>query len=1781
MNEAVAHADEYRFGRTLYVGPETRVVRAAAPSGEPVILKLSQSAPPTSVQVGRIRHEAAVLATLAGIEGVARLRSTEEVSGHIALVLDDAGPWSLAQALRERVRLPVETALRIAHQVASALDRIHQAAIVHKDVKPQNLVVSQDLTRAVLVDFGLASRLAFEATNASIPEALEGTLAYISPEQTGRTARTLDGRADLYSLGVTLFEMLTGRRPFEESDPLAIVHAHLAVAPPAVEALGVVAPRAVSLLVSHLLAKAPEDRYQTAKGLAHDLELILGALERGERVDDFPLGQRDFSPKLRLPETLIGRDDEMRVVTESFLRAANGGVELLLVGGPSGIGKSALVRSVYQDIARQKTGLLLAGKHDELARSTPYVALSQAFGGLMSNIAASPRPTFDRWKGEFASALGANARVIADVVPELEWVTGELGPVPEVPTEMAYNRVKLTWLELVRAVTEASPPLVLFLDDMQWADASSLELLKVLLTDVGRARLLVIAAYRDDGVDAAHPLWSLVDVSKRAGVSIPRVHLEPLSESMVAKWLAVTLDTEPARVAPLADVLRRKTDGNPFFLGQLLLELTSRRMVHRDLETGTWHWELDAIAHAVTDDVAELMSRRLLELDSRTQQVLGVAACVGDTFSLSEMRVLTDSSTGLLTEALWPALVEGLIVPTGGDYREAHAIALSAPDSSSAPDARYQFVHDRVRQAFYSLIGTNQRAATHLRIGRRLQHAYEHSPGTEQAVLELVQHLNAGAAAIADVAEITALARLNLRAARAAKRAGSHALVSTLVEEAQRLLGATAWQDEPELSVELVLERIEAMYMLRDFTQVHQSAQTLLARPLPPIARLAAHELRVRAYLAAGNYAEGERVGLEALEEQGVFYPEDDGACVARALEDFAWIDAWLDEHPDGFSRMPGDDSPVHLLGDSIAAMTSVCAALGTRPALAARMSLHVVRRICERGSLTVIAPFLIAVTAQVRSAFLADYRGAIRWVREGRRAAERLESPLLAECVAFDGNFGGYEHHPESAKKHYDSALEIARASGSFQGTSWALVFELHYRQYWMGVPLRSVAEQERASRELMLRAGDAVGRHIFELTASVVSFLTSSEEPPRVDGDASWLSAGPAVFVAAGDGTAAELARIAEAHISLIFGAPERALEHAEQAERFRPGAFGVMPVTDIPVWRGLAAARCASTAAPERRLDLLAIIEDSLHRMRSLAEGCPQSFGHKLRLLEAERSRLYGQDAEAAAAYEDAIAQAHVEGFVHVEALAAQLCGDHHLTLGRRLSASHFLQRACDAYSRWDARRAVEYLRGRYVALLPALESPPAAATVRSTELLDTTAGAGTASGSATLDIETSIRSAQALASELSPERVVARLMDLVAKNAGAQRAALLLSEQSDDGHLQVVARLDVSRSEPMLTGLAQPLASCADISPAMTELARRSGQALVVADAARDPRAIGEDGVPYSDARSILVAPLIHQGRVAGVLYLEHLAPAAFTSERVTLVSMLASQAVVALENARLYAAQAAHAQQLEQEVAARTRELRVALERLQDELFEAAAYMRALLPRPIPSGGAIATDWLFVPTAELGGDAFDYFWIDERRVAFYVLDVCGHGVGSALLSLAALRAIRSGGLPDADLSDPASVLAALNTAFATSGDADRYFTMWYGVYDRVTLHLRYASAAHPAAVLLEPTTPTTSRVLELDAAGPMLAIAAESTFSCREVVVQPGSRLFLLTDGVFEVLRPDGTFLPYAQVIAQLDRARPRAEVLQAALDMAYSARASTTLDDDFSIVAVDFAARAE
>jgi len=861
----------YVVDRQIYEGRKSTVYRGTrSADGQPVVLKVLRDEYPSAHDLASFRSEYALSRDLveAGVSGIIEPLALQPHENALVMVLEDVRGVTLAEYAAYRSLDPAEF-LDVALRTARALAAVHGAGVVHKDIKPQNVIINRETREVRLTDFGVSTRLLGEAGDLVAPERLEGTLAYMAPEQTGRMNRAVDHRSDLYSLGITFFELLTGRRPFGARDPMALVHAHIARTPPSAATLNPSVPPLLAAIAARLLRKNARDRYQTAFGLIRDLERCQAALESDGAVGEFPLGQHDLSDRFQLPQALYGRDAEVAQLMAAFDRAAAGASEVLFVAGYSGVGKSRLVHEVKRSIPRTH-GMFVGGKIDQNQRGQPYSAFSQALAEFVRQVLTGDGDAVARWRSAILTAVGDQGALVLGVVPELERVIGPQPELGDLGSVEARNRFQEVFVDFVRALATPDHPLVLFLDDLQWADPASLALLQHLVTDPDLTSLLVIGAYRDNEVPDDHPLAVLVSELEAADAPVTRLGLEGLQSEDLTQLVADALRCAPDHARPLAELVHDKTGGNPFFVGQFLGVLDRGGLLR--IEDGTWAWDVGEIGRQdLTDNVVEMMGERIAELPADSARALQLAACIGARFHLRPLAAVLDLSLEESAAALWQALEQGLIVPADETCR---LVVPGVPIGDLDPG--YRFAHDRIQRAARDGLPADARAQAHLALGRTLLGDDDPS-GVGERAFEIADHARAAESLVTDPAERRRFAWTNLLAGTQAKFSAAFLPALGYLQAARSFLGEQLWSDPEGRSFELISELAEAEYLAGHHDVAEALFEQLLQQAGSALERARVHHSKVVLYGNQGRYGDSLDAAVAALAECGHKYPARPG----------------------------------------------------------------------------------------------------------------------------------------------------------------------------------------------------------------------------------------------------------------------------------------------------------------------------------------------------------------------------------------------------------------------------------------------------------------------------------------------------------------------------------------------------------------------------------------------------------------------------------------------------------------------------------------------------------------------------------------------------------------------------------------------------------------------------------------------------------------------------------------------------------------------------------------
>ncbi|HEX5751808.1 MAG TPA: AAA family ATPase [Archangium sp.] len=1462
--------------------------------GLPLILKTPVASSPGSRERERYQREFGILQRLRDVRGISRALACEQFQERPVLLLEEIEGIPLSELTGQPFN--VLRVLEMAISLASTLAGLHRRGIIHKDIKPSNIILTPS-GDTHLIDFGIASLQLVEHVDALQASFIEGTLAYMSPEQTGRMNRSVDYRTDFYSLGITLYELLTGSRPFQGRDPLEWFHAHMALAPqPPLERVKELPP-VLSAIVLKLLAKVAEERYQSAEGLRADLERCRDGLLRNE-PEDFPLGVHDVPTRFQLPQRLYGRDTQAAALLQSFERVARyGRPELVLVHGYSGIGKSSVVHELHKPVVRQR-GFFLSGKFDQFQQDIPYSTLSQALRALTQQLLSGTDEELTCWREQLHQTLEGHGQVLVDVVPQWELILGKQPPVPELPPVEAQHRFNRVFRRLLGVFATPEHPLVLFLDDLQWADLASLQLLQHLLTHPDAPPVLLLGAYRDNEVGPTHPLALTLEVVRKANAWVTDLPLEPLALEDVQRLVADTLPGAGADlIEPLAALAREKTGGNPFFLLQFLLTLNQDGLLARTSE-GSWRWDAEGVrARGYSDNVVDFMVGKLRQLPHGTQHLLRLAACVGNTFSPRILLVISHmAETAEVEKGLEPALQEGLLM--------------------SAGPGQYRFLHDRIQQAAHALIPEAQRKAVHLHIGRLLLASLSPEEVHEK-LFDVVGQLNAGAELLSEPEERHRVARLNAEAGGRAKASTAFRSAVVYLSTAFHLLPGDPWETAPALAFKLRRDQASCELMSGNAAEARRLLEELLPRARTRADMAAVYRLKSGIHLAAGEIHAATTCLVECLARMGLpISPHPTWEEVAAANDE---VQALLGERPISslidLPRMTDPDLEVVI---SVLSTLSAPASFFDRNLFI----LHLCRMVSLvlRHGMTEAAAYGFGWYGAVLGSAFGRYPEGDAFGQLACALVERYDLTAFRSRIIYLMAMITYWTRPLSGTlEPLRRGFQLALQGSEFQTACYCCINILTDR-FAVGHPLDEVYQESVARLAFVRKAGfqdvqhilHHIQRHVQDLRGVSRAFGSLSGE----DFDEESFEAGLSPQRMS---TMRCFYWILKMRSRYLSGAYAEAREAGARAAELSWAMLVQLQALDFHLYRALTLAASFGELSPEEQRQALETLRETQHRLAGWARNVPSTFRAPERMVFAELARLTGREKEALHAYEEAVQSAREHGFLQNAALANELAARYWRERQVPTIAEAYASKAREAYLRWGAHGKVRHLDAEWPSLATTASASDATfSDTSSTQLLDAL---------------TVVKAQQAISGEIVLERLAATLLRVAIENAGAQRGALLLPHGNT---LSVVAHSGaVPEGSPDETPLPWTVLS----------YVKRTREHVLIGDASQ-PHSFSSDAwLERGKARSLLCLPLLRQEEFRGMLYLENsLTTNAFTPARLSLLGQLASQAAISIENARLYAdVQRAESalrranDELERRVDERTRELRQA----QAQLVETA------------------------------------------------------------------------------------------------------------------------------------------------------------------------------------------------------------------------------------------------
>ena len=1509
----------YQVISQIYESANSQVYRAIREADcTSVIIKVLKQDYPTQIELTRYKQEYEITRNL-NLDGVIKAYSLENYQRTRAIILEDFGGLSLKTLMQRRFTL--SEFLTIAIAIVESLGQIHAANVIHKDINPSNIVYNLETQKLKIIDFGIATVLPRAQTPLKNPRVLEGTLAYISPEQTGRMNRSVDYRTDFYSLGVTFYELLANRLPFDTLDAIELVHCHIAKQPLPPHEINPEIPQALGRIILKLLAKNAEDRYQSAWGIKADLIMAQMQLQANGVIEEIVPGENDIYERFQISQKLYGREREIETLLAAFERVAKGEVkspslsiapEMILVAGSSGIGKSALVQEIYKPIT--KLGYFIGGKFDQIRRNIPYSAIVSAFQELVRQVLTESQSSLQQWREKILAFVGNSGQVIIDVIPEIELIIGKQQAVPLEAIE-SQNRFYLIFQNLFRVFAEAHP-LVIFLDDLQWADPASLKLIQTIVTKTGESAihpqyLFLIGTYRNNEVNPTHPLMMMIEAIKKERVKVNQIILEPLELEPIIQMIADTFHTETKAVKPLAEVVLQKTGGNPFFVNEFLNSLYVKNLIFFDSDRLSWRWDIPGIeAMNITDNVAALTIDKLKQLSASTQQVLQLAACVGANFQLDVLSIICEQSPGVIFEQLKPGIQLGLILPI-------------SELNSDLLIREYKFSHDRVQQAAYDLIDIERKQTIHLNIGRLLWKKTKPEELGDR-IFKIVDHLNIGVEDVTEEKELDEIVIINLLAGKKALSTTAYSAAIAYLIKGRSLLPNNAWETHYSLTLELYVEAVEAAYLNGDFQLMDLLAQEVLEQAKTLIDQVKVYQVKIQAYKVQNQLIEAIKIGLQVSGKLGVNFPD---------LPTHTDIDKLLTETA---SLIPknGINDLINL-----PEMTDISA----QAALGILAKINPVTYITSQPLflLIVLAQFNLSIkhgNAPDSAVAYASYGQILHGVFQEIELAFQLgdlalklaikinNAPIKTKTLFVFSTFILYAKQP--IKQAVDLLLEaysLGIETGNLDFASYSAKEKCQYG-YWMGQNLTQLeAEMANYSHVLANFKQDIPLKSLLIFRQAVLNLLASGN-PCQLSGEAFNEEALP-LLISANYRTAIYNFYLNKLILCYLFGENQLALENAEIAKQYLDGVTGNIVVAIFYFYDSLI--RLAVYSLDKSNGDsLLEQVAENQTKMQKWAHHAPMNFLHKFYLVEAERHRVLNEYLEALENYDRAITLAKENDYINEEALANELAAKFYLAWGKEKIAQLYMKEAHYCYSRWEAIAKVEDLEKRYPQLLTHAENRD----LRSKnaypsidEIVSTTSSSGEI-----LDLAAAIKAFKAISGEIVLDSLLSTTIKIIIENAGAEKGFLLM-EKSGQWMVEIAGQL--SRDE-IIIRRAMPIClsdssseDCAYLPNSIINYVARTQKNVVLNDAAKENAFMADSYIVAAQPKSVLCTAIKNQGQLLGIVYLENnLTAGVFTRDRLSVIKLLCSGAAISLENSRLYNKLENYSQTLETKVAKRTKKL---------------------------------------------------------------------------------------------------------------------------------------------------------------------------------------------------------------------------------------------------------------
>ncbi len=1456
--------------------------------GHPVILKVLKEDFNYYPHTAQLQNEDDLIRKI-NIEGVRSSIALREESGQQILILDYFDGITLKQRLRKD---PIEFTdkLKIAFRIASTLSQVHELNIIHRDLSANNILISEEF-KVNIIDFGLATKVKMKQDVLVASEALEGTLPYISPEQTGRVNHPVDLRSDLYSFGIICYELFTGQLPFQYNDPMEMVHAHLAINPISPQEVHPEIPEILSKIILKLLSKNVESRYQSAFGVRNDLEKCLSQLDMKVAIKPFDLASKDQSGKFLLPSRLYGRENEIESLLSSFERSSNK-KEVSIVEGRPGIGKTSLVFELYKPIAQQK-GNFLFGKHEQLQKDQPYQAIAMAISGFVNYLLSETDENLQTWKEKILEAVGNEGKLLTDLIPNLDLIIGEQPSLAELGINERQNSFLYTFTKFIQCLAKKDHPLTLFIDDLQWADYASLHLIKNLVSNPDIKHFYFIGAYRDNEVDSTHPTVIVLNDLKNE-VAINYIKLDPLNVTDLSQLLSDSFVSESSDYDNVAEIIFKKTGGNPFFINQFIQTIYEKEIVKFDHEKRFWNWDLDQLNQvSFTDNVVDFMIEKIKNLPPNLTEILQISSCIGDQFDLQTLELLLDKEAQLIHDDLWSLVADQYLVikENKSELRGKKLTSIQARSSF----IQYRFSHDRIRQAAYELIPSQLRQQTHTRLGKRLLDKLSDQK-LHESIFDVVYQLNKGISDNLDQNEKLKIAELNNQAGVKAKLSSAYETAFVYFNEAKNLLQESSWSTDYKLTFEINLNIMESAYLLGNYDEMNAIANNMLTRTDKQVDIMRIKSIIIYSMIAQNKHLDLVEYGLSVLRSAGISLPKKPKDLhIIQALLKTKVLT--LNKSIDDFARLPrAEDEKIKI---AIMIMSSVSTgSYHNLPKLFPLVILKSIQLALKYGN-TVTNISFYGGYGSILCGVTGEYQKGFEFGQLSLRLLDELEDTKQNRPTT-NVIFGAFINHWKQALKtsipYLQEAYLVAMETGDTQYAASAIFLE-SYTRFHIGSNLDELLPDLLAYEKTISRLNqDAYTLYLRIFLQGVINISKAGIKSPEIlKGDIfdEEKFLGDAENELSKDKTALFHLHFNKAYINYHFKNYTKALEHIKKVEQYLDVVLSTYYIPLYHFYNALISLKCLQESLTGDDKALLKSVKRDIKKFKTWNVHSPENFKNKYELLYAEYARYNKNTKEASYYYNLSIQSGNDFGFVQETGLAHELNALFQENNKESAAAHESLKKAYAHYRKWGAIGKTSWLENNYPFLINEVVPDPMMSLSHSFSSRSV--------GNKLLDLSTILKASTTISSEIQLKLAIPKLLQIVIENAGAQSGVFIMVENRK--HL-IRAVGSLEHSPEMIS--PTPISDFKEIAHSVLKYVERTGENVVLEHALDHPEFGKDKHIVEQQVNSLLCVPILYQGKLLGIIYLENnLMKGAFTVQRLDLLTLLSGQIAITLHNAILY------------------------------------------------------------------------------------------------------------------------------------------------------------------------------------------------------------------------------------------------------------------------------------